>query len=76
LHNPDDGISPSEPPVLISTSRLATLNVISPEQSADIVFKAIQEGVFYIFTDDLVKRLFKQRVDNILAGRNPERPQF
>jgi NAD(P)-dependent dehydrogenase (short-subunit alcohol dehydrogenase family) len=76
LHNPDDGISPSEPPVLISPSRLATLNVISPEQSADIVFKAIQEGVFYIFTDDLVKRLFKQRVDNILAGRNPERPQF
>jgi len=47
---------------------------LSPEQSADIVFKAIREGTFYIFTDPLVQELFRQRAENILQGRNPEMP--
>jgi NAD(P)-dependent dehydrogenase (short-subunit alcohol dehydrogenase family) len=50
--------------------------VLSPEQSADIVFKAIREGDFYIFTDPLVQELFRQRAENILQGRNPENPRF
>lgn len=49
---------------------------LSPEQNADIVFKAIREGTFYIFTDPLVQELFRQRAENILKGRNPERPRF
>jgi len=49
---------------------------ISPEQSADIVFKAIRDGTFYIFTDPLVQELFRQRAENILKGHNPERPHI
>jgi NAD(P)-dependent dehydrogenase (short-subunit alcohol dehydrogenase family) len=49
---------------------------LSPEQSADIVFKAIREGTFYIFTDPLVQELFRQRAENILKGNNPERPHI
>ena len=49
---------------------------LSPEQSADIVFKAIREGTFYIFTDPLVQELFRQKSKNILEGKNPERPNI
>lgn len=48
---------------------------LTPEQSADIVFKAIREDQFYIFTDPLVQELFRQRAENILKGKNPERPR-
>ncbi|HEX7474392.1 MAG TPA: SDR family NAD(P)-dependent oxidoreductase [Dehalococcoidales bacterium] len=74
LGNPDEPQQLSEQPALIQQFRKTT--VISPEQSADIVFKAIREGTFYIFTDPLVQKLFKQRAENILQGRNPERPQI
>ena len=49
---------------------------LTPAQSADLVFKAIREGQFYIFTDPLVQELFRQRAGNIIAGKNPERPSF
>jgi NAD(P)-dependent dehydrogenase (short-subunit alcohol dehydrogenase family) len=48
---------------------------LTPEQSADIVFKAIREDKFYIFTDPLVQELFKQRAENIINGKNPGRPR-
>jgi len=48
--------------------------VITPEQSADIVFDAIREERFYIWTDPLVPRLFGQLSANILASKNPEPP--
>jgi NAD(P)-dependent dehydrogenase (short-subunit alcohol dehydrogenase family) len=67
---------PLGPPISLQQVNRSRLNIISPEQSAEIVFKAIQDNEFYIFTDPLVTRLFKQRVDNILAGRNPERSVF
>ncbi len=76
LYNLNQDVSPSEPPALIQQSRKANLKVLSAEQSADMVFQSIREGAFYIFTDSLVTDLFKQRADNILAGRNPERPRF
>jgi NAD(P)-dependent dehydrogenase (short-subunit alcohol dehydrogenase family) len=49
---------------------------LTPEESADIVFKAIRGGVFYIFTDPLVQELFRQRAENILKGKNPEMPRM
>jgi NAD(P)-dependent dehydrogenase (short-subunit alcohol dehydrogenase family) len=64
---------PSEKAVLVNQfSKVSP--TISPEASADIVFKAIREGTFYIFTDPLVQELFRQRAENILKGRNPEKP--
>ncbi len=48
---------------------------LTPEQSADIVFSAIRHGKFYIFTDRLVQDLFKQRAENIIREKNPERPR-
>jgi NAD(P)-dependent dehydrogenase (short-subunit alcohol dehydrogenase family) len=48
--------------------------VITPEQSADLVFQAIREERFYIWTDPLVPRLFEQLSSNSLAGKNPQGP--
>lgn len=52
------------------------VKVLTPEQCADIVFKAIREDRFYIFTHQLVAEIFKQRSDNILKGKNPEMPRI
>lgn len=78
--NPPEAPKPqkAEPPrdqaVLVSQFNKVS-PTISPEASADIVFKAIREGTFYIFTDPLVQELFRQRAENILKGLNPERPR-
>lgn len=75
LQNPPDTKRlPSQAALVSQFSQVSP--TISPEQSADIVFKAIREDTFYIFTDPLVQELFKQRAENILQGRNPERPRL
>jgi NAD(P)-dependent dehydrogenase (short-subunit alcohol dehydrogenase family) len=74
LYNPPEAQQPSEQPSLVKQFKKADRNVISPEQSADVVFKAIRGETFYIFTDPLVNMLFKQRAENIIQGRNPELP--
>ncbi len=71
--------NPPEPPKARPQAALVSqfnkvVPTLTPEQSADIVFKAIGEGTFYIFTDPLVQELFRQRAENILKGKNPERP--
>jgi NAD(P)-dependent dehydrogenase (short-subunit alcohol dehydrogenase family) len=48
--------------------------VLAPAQAADIVFDAIREECFYVWTDPLVPRLFEQLSRNLLGGRNPESP--
>jgi NAD(P)-dependent dehydrogenase (short-subunit alcohol dehydrogenase family) len=75
LQNPPEESRQAEQPSLVRQFRRADVNVLSPAQSADLVFKAIREDTFYIFTDPLVNRLFQQRADNILQGRNPELPR-
>jgi NAD(P)-dependent dehydrogenase (short-subunit alcohol dehydrogenase family) len=79
-NRPADLKNPSEPPKPRQTAALVSqFNKVSPtltpEQTADIVFKAIREGTFYVFTDPLVQELFRQRAENILKGKNPERPR-
>jgi NAD(P)-dependent dehydrogenase (short-subunit alcohol dehydrogenase family) len=78
-NRPTDLKNPPEPPKPLQQAALVSQfnkvsPTLSPEQSADIVFKAIREGTFYIFTDPLVQELFRQRAENILKGRNPEPP--
>jgi NAD(P)-dependent dehydrogenase (short-subunit alcohol dehydrogenase family) len=75
LKNPPEPPRPRQPAALVKQFSQAA-PTLSPEQSADIVFKAIQEGTFYIFTDPLVQELFRQRAENILKGHNPERPRL
>jgi NAD(P)-dependent dehydrogenase (short-subunit alcohol dehydrogenase family) len=65
---------PEQPPSLVWKSHETQIKVLTPAESADIVFNAIREEEFYITTDPLVNRLFRQRADNLLAGRNPELP--
>lgn len=67
---------PDEPPSLVWEARQSQVRVLSPAESADIVFSAIRGEEFYITTDPLVNDLFKQRADNILAGKNPEIPRL
>jgi NAD(P)-dependent dehydrogenase (short-subunit alcohol dehydrogenase family) len=47
---------------------LKQTRIMPPEEAADIIFQAIKEDKFYIFThkDDLMKRLVKERFDEIL----------
>ncbi len=73
LKNPAEPPKPRQPAQLVSQFNKVS-PTLTPEQSADIVFKAIREGTFYIFTDPLVQELFRQRAENILEGKNPERP--
>jgi NAD(P)-dependent dehydrogenase (short-subunit alcohol dehydrogenase family) len=73
LKNPDEPAKPRQTAQLVSQFNKVS-PTLTPEQNADIVFKAIREGTFYIFTDPLVQELFRQRAENILKGRNPERP--
>lgn len=76
LQNPPEDTPQSERPSLLSDIRKGDWKDLSPEQCAEIVFKAIRENTFYILTDPLVNTLIKQRVDNILQGLNPEPPHF
>jgi len=76
LQNPPEAPQQSEQPSLIKQFRKGNWNVLSSEQSAEIVFKSIREDTFYILTDPVINTLFKQRVENILQGRNPEIPQI
>ena len=76
LQNTPEAPQQSEQPSLIKQFRKGNWNVLSSEQSAEIVFKSIREDTFYILTDPVINTLFKQRVENILQGRNPEIPQI
>jgi NAD(P)-dependent dehydrogenase (short-subunit alcohol dehydrogenase family) len=75
LKNPPEPPRPRQQAALVKQFSQAA-PTLSPEQSAGIVFKAIREGTFYIFTDPLVQELFRQRAENILKGHNPERPRI
>jgi NAD(P)-dependent dehydrogenase (short-subunit alcohol dehydrogenase family) len=75
LKNPSEPPQPRQRAELVSQFNKVS-PTLSPEQNADIVFKAIREGTFYIFTDPLVQELFRQRAENILKGNNPERPHI
>ncbi|HJQ31093.1 MAG TPA: SDR family NAD(P)-dependent oxidoreductase [Pyrinomonadaceae bacterium] len=44
---------------------------IRPSQVADMVFDAVREGRFYVLTHDDWKPLVRQRMNDILLGRNP-----
>lgn len=63
------------PEAMLVTQFSKVSPTLTPGQSADIVFKAIRKGTFYIFTDPLVQELFRQRSENIIQGKNPERPR-
>jgi NAD(P)-dependent dehydrogenase (short-subunit alcohol dehydrogenase family) len=73
LQNPPEAKKSREQAALVRQFNKVS-PTISPEQTADIVFKAIRKGTFYIFTDPLVQELFRQRAENILRGKNPEMP--
>jgi hypothetical protein len=44
---------------------------MSPEQCAELVFKAIQQNTFYILTRTKDKEDIQQRIKNILQGKAP-----
>lgn len=75
LHNPDKAPRYQQSPLQDKVQK-GELTMLSPQQCADIVFKAIRNDEFYILTDTLIDGLAKQRMDNILRRRNPEKPQI
>jgi len=74
--NPPEAPQQREQPSLLKNIEKSGLTVLSPEQCAEMVFKAIREDMFYILTDRLIDRLMGQRIDNILQRRNPEAAQI
>jgi short-subunit dehydrogenase len=49
---------------------------ITPQQCAELVFKAIQNNTFYILTHPELRPAIQKRMENILQGRNPTLPQI
>lgn len=49
---------------------------MAPEQCADLVFQAIEQNRFYIFTHPEWNACVKQRMEAILDGQNPMPPQM
>jgi short-subunit dehydrogenase len=49
---------------------------ITPEQCAELVFKAIQQNTFYILTHPELSTAIQRRMEDILQGRNPTIPQI
>ncbi len=45
-----------------------------PDQLADIAFRAIREGRFYVITHLVFKSAVKMRMEDILEERNPINP--
>ena len=76
LSNPAETRQETEQPSLLKKIQKGNWNTLSPEQCAELVFKSIREGTFYILTDPLIDTLMKQRIDNILKRQNPALPEF
>ena len=76
FRNPSETPQQSKQPSLKKQVEKTDITVLSPEQCAEIVFKAIREDTFYILTDPLINRLIEQRTGNILQGRNPDMPKI
>lgn len=56
---------------------MLTEHGLTPDEFADRVFAGIQENRFWLLPQpESIDELLKRRVDNILARRNPELPQF
>ena len=49
---------------------------ITPEQCAELVFRAIQQNTFYILTHPELSTAVQKRMEDILQGRNPTLPQI
>jgi NAD(P)-dependent dehydrogenase (short-subunit alcohol dehydrogenase family) len=71
LRNPPRPAQKYEQPPLLEQIQKGGITMLSPQQCAEIVFKAIRNDEFYILTDTLIDRLARQRMDNILQHRNP-----
>ncbi len=76
LENPVEVQQETEQPSLLQKIQKGNWNTLSPEQCAELVFKCIREGTFYILTDPLIDTLMKQRIDNILKRQSPALPEF
>jgi hypothetical protein len=72
LQNPVGQVAPlAANPAREEFVRQLVANGMAPEQVADLVFAAIREDKFYIFTHPEMKLLIQRRMENILNERNP-----
>ena len=67
----DPASVPTEDEATTQAMRQAVQQGMSPEQVAACVFSAIRNGQLYIFTHPETKEWVRERMDNILAERNP-----
>jgi NAD(P)-dependent dehydrogenase (short-subunit alcohol dehydrogenase family) len=70
LQNPPGTPRQAAQPTLVKQAR-EDKRPLTPEQYADVVFKAIRDNIFYVLNDPSINPIIKQRIDNILEGRSP-----
>jgi hypothetical protein len=64
----------SEQQAMLDAARKAVESGMSPIELAGHVFRAIQEERFYILTHPEEMLSIRERMENILHGRNPRNP--
>jgi NAD(P)-dependent dehydrogenase (short-subunit alcohol dehydrogenase family) len=71
LQNPSGELLTPERRTLLKLFQESLQSAMSPEQCAELVFKAIQQNTFYILTRPKDKEDIQQRMENILQGQPP-----
>jgi NAD(P)-dependent dehydrogenase (short-subunit alcohol dehydrogenase family) len=71
LQNPSGDLLTPERQTLLKLFQESLESAMSPEQCAELVFRAIQQNTFYILTRTKDKEDIQQRMENILRGRAP-----
>ena len=67
----DEAPSPAQLERSANSKRMVEEHGLPPERTADIVLQAIKDGQFYILTHDDYDDVIRERMENILARRNP-----
>ena len=70
-NDPNEEKKSPESEALMQFMRQAVQAGIPPHQAADIVFRAIRDERFYIFTDAVWRGAFHTRMEDILHEPNP-----
>ena len=68
---PDEGPSAAQLERSASSKRMVEEHGLPPERTAEIVLQAIKDEQFYILTHDDYDDVIRERMENILARRNP-----
>jgi NAD(P)-dependent dehydrogenase (short-subunit alcohol dehydrogenase family) len=71
-NHPDEAPTPEDLERATRTKQITEETGLPPERTAEIVLEAIKNDQFYILTHDEYDGVIRERMQNILARRNPD----